>query len=205
MLSSRGLMMMASNNGFDCFYQHVRGLRTKSAEFSSNVVSSCWPVIILTETWLCLDITFNTLFPPHHRDFWHDCDSLCGQKQGSCVLVALHDSIKCKRRLWLEVLCAQGKCLLVRTCYISPETHATEFQNILNTTETTVISHRDHHFQVIADFNVTECMYNGHSDYVDISSDCSNLFRKHVRVCIGVSVNLTDSQFVFYPMLMNLI
>lgn len=37
--------------------------------------------------------------------------------------------------------------------YISPETRPTEFQNILNTIETTVISHSDQHSLVTRDFN----------------------------------------------------
>lgn len=155
-------MMMAGNSSFDCFYQNVRGLRTKSAEFFSSVVSSCWPIIILTETWLCPDISSNTLFPPHYQVFRHDRDPLHDKQRGGGVLIALHDSIKCKRRLdleleseciWLEVFCDRGERLLVCTYYISPETHASEFRNILNTIETTVISHSDHHFLVTGDFN----------------------------------------------------
>lgn len=121
-------MMTAGNKSFDCFYQNVRGLCTKSAEFFSKVISSCLPGIILTETWLCPDISSNSLFPPHYQVFRHDRDPLRG-KWGGGVLLALHDSIKCKRHLdfelkseciCLEVFCSGGEHLLLCTYYISP-------------------------------------------------------------------------------------
>lgn len=153
---------MASNCSFDLFYQNVRGLRTKSVEFFSNVVSSCFPVIILTETWLCPDISSNSFFPPNYQVFRHDRDPSCGKQRGGGVLVALHDSIKCKRRLdleletesiWLEVLCARGKRLLLCTYYIPPETNATDFKHTLNSIENVVTSHSDHNFLITGDFN----------------------------------------------------
>lgn len=153
---------MASNCSFDFFYQNVRGLRTKSAEFFSNVVSSCFPVIILTETWLCPEISSNSFFPPNYQVFRHDRDPSCGKQRGGGVLVALHDSIKCKRRLdleletesiWLEVLCSRGKRLLLCTYYIPPETNATDFKHALNSIENVVTSHSDHDFLITGDFN----------------------------------------------------
>lgn len=153
---------MASNPSFDFFYQNVRGLRTKSAEFFSNVVSSYFPVIILTETWLCPDINSSSFFPPNYNVFRRDRDPSHGKQRGGGVLIALHDSIKCNRRfdlelctesIWLEMLCSRGKRLLLCSYYISPDTHATEFRNVLNSIENIITAHSDHNFLITGDFN----------------------------------------------------
>lgn len=45
-----------------CFYQNVRGFRTKVASFCNAVSVSDYNVITLTETWLLDDISSSELF-----------------------------------------------------------------------------------------------------------------------------------------------
>lgn len=45
------------NNQLNCYYQNVRGLRTKLTSLSLSVTSSDYDILFFTETWLTEDIS----------------------------------------------------------------------------------------------------------------------------------------------------
>lgn len=66
--------MTKGRNRIDIYYQTARGLRTKASEFFSNLVSSSIQVIVISETWLCGDISSSDYFPPNYQVFRKDRD-----------------------------------------------------------------------------------------------------------------------------------
>lgn len=69
----------------EIYYQNARGLRTKATEFFSNAISSNFPIIVITETWLSDDISSHDYFPKNYQVFRKDRDfSGVKQKGGGC-------------------------------------------------------------------------------------------------------------------------
>lgn len=74
----------------DIFYQNVRGLRTKTKEFLTNVLNSDYDVICITETWLHPGIFDSELFDPRYSVYRVDRDyDRLGLRMGGGVLVAV--------------------------------------------------------------------------------------------------------------------
>jgi hypothetical protein len=87
---------------FDIYYQNVRGLRTKQFELYSNVCSTDYNILCLTETWLndlCFD---HNLFPDSYKVLRSDRVS-ANKTRGGGVLTALSSRTRSfKRRYDLE-------------------------------------------------------------------------------------------------------
>lgn len=54
------------------YYQNIRGLRTKSDAFYSNMVASDYDIVSLAETWLNRDFVSCDYFPPEYAVFRSD-------------------------------------------------------------------------------------------------------------------------------------
>jgi hypothetical protein len=84
------------------YYQNVRSLRTKQFELSSNVCSTDYNILCLTETWLndvCYD---HNLFRDSYTGFRSDRASV-NNARGGGVLIALSSRVRaCKRKYDLE-------------------------------------------------------------------------------------------------------
>lgn len=78
-------------NEISCYYQNVRGLRTKTNNFYKSLSLYNFDIILLTETWLSSDIANSELFDDRYSVYRKDRDSFTSdKKKGGGVLVAVH-------------------------------------------------------------------------------------------------------------------
>lgn len=96
------LYLAGAVDGLKIYYQNVRGLRTKSHSFLSNIINSDYDVICLTETWLNSDFFSGEFFDPRYNVYRRD---RCGREvvRGGGVLVAVRRGLCSERR---DDLCA---------------------------------------------------------------------------------------------------
>jgi hypothetical protein len=111
---------------FDLYYQNVRGLRTKQFELYSNICSTYYNILCLTETWLndsCFD---HNLFPDSYTVFCSD--RVSGNKtRGGGMLTALssrihsfkrrYDLESCDECVWIEISTLDSINLLIGNHY----------------------------------------------------------------------------------------
>lgn len=124
------------------YYQNVRGLRTKDAEFLSEAMSSTYSIICLTETWLVDGISSSNYFPPKYEVYRRDRDYVkTGKSLGGGVLIAADRSLKVHRRsdlecypesVWIEVMSTDGRNFLIGNYYFPPMFDHTIFCEHIN-------------------------------------------------------------------------
>lgn len=79
-----------ANSCLTLYYQNCRGLKTKLHTLYTNVISSTYDIIILTETWLCSNISDSEYIDSRYQVFRMDRDrSASGRRDGGGVLVAV--------------------------------------------------------------------------------------------------------------------
>lgn len=67
---------MANHNLISIYYQNVRGLRTKSHEFLSNILDCDYDVVCVTESWLNDGFYSSEYFDSRYDVFRCDRDSV---------------------------------------------------------------------------------------------------------------------------------
>lgn len=170
--------MKKTNNRVDIYYQNARGLRTKASEFFANVLSSNFPIIVISESWLCSDISSNDYFPPNYQVFRKDRNFTGAKQKGGGVLVAVDCGLQCKRRqdlegdnecVWLDIRLTGGERLLIGAFYIPPDVPISSFNELLTSVEEVCASHQNHHFIILGDFNAPgvqwDSLTNQHYNY----------------------------------------
>ena len=76
------------------YYQNCRGLRTKLHSLFMNILTQSYDIIILTETWLHVDISDNEYIDNRYRVFRADRDrAASGRCDGGGVLIAVQRSL----------------------------------------------------------------------------------------------------------------
>lgn len=147
----------------DLYYQNVRGLRTKANEFFSNVALTDASIIVLTETWLCSDISSSDYFPPNFTVFRRDREFSATKKTGGGVLIAIDTSLMCVRRpdletsfesVWVELQCVNSERILLGAYYLPPDTSPDDFEQCLLGIERKISALDNFKFMVLGDFNV---------------------------------------------------
>lgn len=159
-------------NTFSCFYQNVRGLRTKTKIFYNNLLNCNYDIVFLSETWLLPGIFDTELFDSRYSVYRTDRNyELRGMTKGGGTLIAV------KRRLLvdsqcsgilpdfpdadvihLDILLSRGpnaKRLHLYCCYF-PETknQITSQQAFLDSVSDLSIDRPGDDFLVIGDFNI---------------------------------------------------
>nr|XP_049463988.1 uncharacterized protein LOC125906927 [Anopheles coluzzii] len=112
-----------------CYYQNVRGLRTKTKEFHLALSEADFDLIALTETWLVDNIPSALLFSNNFSVYRCDRSLSGSSSRGGGVLLAVsnaYESIKLPSRdLSLEYICVRVTCnnahLYVMVVYIPPQ------------------------------------------------------------------------------------
>lgn len=146
----------------DIFYQNARGLRTKTLEFFSNVLSSSFPIIAISETWLGTEIPSSDFFPPTYTTFRRDRDFSETKQKGGGVLIAIDNSLKSVRRkdletieesIWLEINLERREKLLIGCFYLPPSISPASFHDVMSSIELVISSHSGHRIIVLGDFN----------------------------------------------------
>lgn len=167
------------------YYQNVRGLRTKSKQFFENLICSNSTLLVLTETWLCPDISSSDYFPPSFRVFRSDRQSTEG-KRGGGVLVAFDQSYDCVRRtgletysesVWVEVRGPKDNILL-GAFYFPPHMSPETFHDCLQEIERTVTASDSANVLILGDFNAPSiCWKTGKvtSNNFYITTKCDSL------------------------------
>jgi hypothetical protein len=146
----------------DIYYQNVRDLRTKASEPLTNVHSSDFPIICLTETWLN-DVCYNqNLFPGPYLVYRADRVSVV-KSCGGGTLIAISNNVSgvvhradlelVEECMWVEIPTVDGINLLIGNHYfasdIAVDTIKQSFcslENILHTYNFRVL--------VVGNFNV---------------------------------------------------
>lgn len=159
---------MANNEEFSVFYQNVRGLRTKCADFYQAVLEANSDCICITETWLRKEILSCELFPPGYNVFRLDRDpSVSGRSDGGGVLVAIRESlsVECLQHwcnvnniiedLWVSVELKGGKKLFLCCIYIPPHATVNNFIAFFSKIEDFISKHKNNDFILIGDFNLS--------------------------------------------------
>lgn len=101
--------MLAKLRGY---YQNVRGLRTKSHGFLSNVVINDYDFLCISESWLTSDFYDREYFDSRYTVF--RCDrsvAASGCVAGGGVLIAVRASCQPVRRDWPCPPAASAECI----------------------------------------------------------------------------------------------
>lgn len=156
------------------YYQNCQGLRTKLNTLYMNVLSECYDIIILTETWLIPTITDNLLIDSRYTVFRSDRDRVAtGKKDGGGVLVAVRRGLQATRAalrppptapepLPVNIDCVtvelpsnkQGKRHVLCAIYIPPKQVYNTYNIILENLQSTLMSSDVDLFYVVGDFNL---------------------------------------------------
>lgn len=119
----------SENFNLHCYYQNVRGLRTKSNSFYKNILDSNLDLVALTETWLCPSIKSEELFTNDFIVYRKDRSGLTSEKSiGGGTLLAINkkfnstvlDSDESIEQLWIKV-CFNKNTLYICCVYIAPD------------------------------------------------------------------------------------
>ena len=148
-----------------CYYQNVRGLRSKTDDLLTSSFSSPYNLIMLTETWLTPSISNSEIFAPRYSVHRTDRDpTSTGRSRGGGVLLAYAEGIECEvldtshfsiAIPLIDIIVA--KCVgvsfsyYVVVLYIPPDLHLTEFSLALDMLEQLVA---DSLVLIVGDFNV---------------------------------------------------
>lgn len=187
----------------DIFYQNVRGLRTKAREFFANVISPSFPIFVISEIWLCSEISSSDFFSPPYKVFRSDRD-FSGVKPKSCgLLIAVDRLLRCVRRndiegvqesIWLEVSLARCEKLLIGTFCVPPNISHLLFDEVITSTESVSSSYSKHKVILLGDFNTRRIdwntlTYSYYNQYIE--NKCSLLF-DFLSFCSLQQHNLID-------------
>lgn len=131
-----------------CYYQNIRGMRTKTAEFANSISNVNFDIILLTETWLTSSFNDSELGLNDYCVYRKDRDSTNSDKQrGGGVLIAIKKVISSRQIFFgssnieqLFVAVSSGsKTLLFSNVYIPPnatvshyETHCRDIENLFD-------------------------------------------------------------------------
>lgn len=121
------------------YYQNVRGLRTKAAQFYESILEIGEHIFCLTETWLNNSCYTFDYFTPDFDVFRNDRSEVYA-KRGGGVLIAIPKRLRAFRRgdleyldisVWVEFVC-DGSHFLVGVFYFVPNTNVDVFDHCFN-------------------------------------------------------------------------
>lgn len=153
------------DNSLSVYYQNCRGIRTKLNILYMNILSNCYDIIILIETWLTPHIFDNEYIDERYVVFRCDRNrSATNKKEGGGVLVAVRKTLNAVcipyavnphiEHVLLQItgLCRQK--YHIGATYIPPnsseETYLTHFENL----HTTLDELRSSKFHLYGDYNL---------------------------------------------------
>lgn len=105
-----------------CYYQNVRGLRSKCKKISENIFKSNHDIIVFTETWLNSSVHNGEIFDNRYLVFRRDRESSSSLRSdggGSIIAINKNFSSYCFRRnewesstedVWITVIKNGKKC-----------------------------------------------------------------------------------------------
>lgn len=156
-----------------CYYQNVRGLRTKTATFRRNLLLNNYGVIALTETWLVDSISDSELFDHRYLVWRHDRNyDLTGQSMGGGVLLATYKDLHVSPRpewsstaedIWVTISLGNNK-LHVCAVYLCGQNAGLSFSqqlsNFLIQLRDIITTNPSDSYLVMGDFNMSSIQWN---------------------------------------------
>lgn len=151
------------------YYQNVRGLRTKTNDFSRNLSCYNYDIVILTETWLLSSITSSELFDDRYTVYRRDRTTtvLNTKSIGGGVLIAVSNKFTSKRYinwesccedLWVVVeLKTSGTVLNLALCalYLPPPVNKAKLEHYIISCNKILESTLFDNLAIVGDFNVS--------------------------------------------------
>lgn len=158
---------MSSLKDLSVYYQNVRGLKTKTGEFLSNILSRDIDVIVLTETWLNDSIHCGELFDKSYTVYRADRDLSRTVKLdgGGCLIAVKSKYYACRiyewevmdGDLWMTIEKSDNEKLIINVKYINCNstldqynTHFKKIEEIVN------ISSPKSEFLLLGDYNLAD-------------------------------------------------
>lgn len=153
------------------FYQNARGLRTKSLEFTQNILCNVYDLIVITETWLYDGIRDSEVSDGRYDVFRFDRDLKINTKStGGGVMIMAKTEFGAQRCVdycecgLTEILTitlparslSSSVDLHVTAVYIPPEPNriSSDIECVLNTLNRNFTSNPQHNYLLIGDFNL---------------------------------------------------
>ncbi|KAG6446943.1 hypothetical protein O3G_MSEX004647 [Manduca sexta] len=155
-----------------CYYQNVRGLRTKTCSVFRNVCLEDYDVIAFTETWLDDNIFSNELFDGRYLVWRRDRDySRTAQKLGGGVLIAVKSTFTVIERtdwhssaedIWVSLVLKRSRpqvsynlhiCVLYLCNENLGNSYITQLNNFTNKLNQLTLKYPMDKFILMGDFN----------------------------------------------------
>lgn len=189
---------VSSRGTISVYYQNVRGLRTKLANFYNSALSRDYPVIMLTETWLNDSYYSAEVLDDRYIIYRADRDPLMSSKRrGGGVLIAVLKTLysyqlKCSsscEEIWVK-LKVDSTELIFCAVYIPPSSDLAVYQAHLQSVDQFMNDNKESTFIIIGDYNLPGIRWVG-------ATDGSNL--NPANVC-----GLVHQEFCDYLSFLNL-
>lgn len=168
---------MASSKSILGYYQNVRGLRTKTHEFLSEVSRADYDFLFVTESWLTSDFYDRELFDSRYTIF--RCDrswAESGAERGGGAMIAIRNelqpllrnwpgpSLASSEYVWISIpLCGKSEKYLNMACVYIPHGpgYRTALNDFFDTTSDIINDHPNDLFLIVGDFNVSDAVWTG--------------------------------------------
>jgi hypothetical protein len=155
------------NNGtnINLLYSNVRGLNTKTHEFSCNLLAQNSDIIALTETWLHPGVFDAELFDDRYTVFRRDRQS----RGGGVALAVYSQHLQAAQRIntmetdgedmWIR-LTFKRVTIFVCVVYFPPNSNGESFSNFFEKLEISRNIVNDKYILILGDFNLHSCSYS---------------------------------------------
>lgn len=152
------------NRKLRVYYQNVRGLKTKTSVFRSQLLLQSYDVIVLCETWLREDVFTSELFDDRYVVYRNDRNNeSAGKKDGGGCLIAVNKKLFSKRvsrfelqsDLWVSIEHVDDSKTYFNVKYIELGTVLDEYRkHFEKTVENMLSSNVNDSFVMCGDYNL---------------------------------------------------
>lgn len=183
------------------YYQNCRGLRTKLHILFMNILSNCYDIIILTETWLTPEILDSEFIDQRYSIYRCDRDREATlKKDGGGTLIAVLRELQASKienanvlskhieHLILRIPSAtRGKCDIVCSVYIPPKTPESVYVAYLDLLQDVFGSENVQKFYIFGDYNLPETSWPATTGgYFSIQPHTNSHICRHLSIFMSV-------------------
>lgn len=173
------------NKSLCFYYQNCRGLRTKLHTIYMNILAHNYDIIILTETWLHLDIPDSDVVDSRYNIFRSDRDrSRSGKQDGGGVLVAVRcglaafaATIPTKynlgtfEHLVIYLSTASKKKYVLSAAYLPPNSHPETYETHFEYLHS-ILNDGVSDFWLLGDYNLPHLQWDQVGQPIIVPNDC---------------------------------
>jgi hypothetical protein len=187
-----------------CYYQNVRGLRSKTVLFRNNFNMGNFDIVALTETFLTTSVCDGELFPSGYAVFRRD---RVGNTGWGGVLLAVRECYSTQVVTDIdgfmpdmELLCLIINCknvkLLCCVVYLPPSYKDYQYLSVLTCMENLICSYSNLNVLIMGDFNLNSCSNNVIMQFENFCELCLLNENNHVINSHGGMLDLVLSDLV---------